>query len=169
MKGIYTIVTRLKNPAKCRVGALGPLRFERGLYVYTGSARGNGSTSVERRIERHLGKRVRNFWHIDYFLGMRACEVQAVVYSETERDLECAANRQIRQLIHAAFPIKHFGSSDCGCPSHLLHPRSSEVDEVLSKVRTAYGKLNLKPSLRRTARSAWPLPISCRKRRRTPE
>jgi len=138
---------RLENDTKCRVGALGSFCLRRGVYLYTGSARGRGSASIEGRMERHLGKRNRNFWHIDYLLGVRGCKILAFIFSETAKDLECAANMRIQESSHATFPIKRFGSSDCTCPSHLLCVQLYEIDQALAKAKNAYNGLRLKPRL----------------------
>ena len=147
LKGIYTIVMRLKNNVKCKVGSLGSVRFAGGVYVYTGSARGKGSVSIRGRIERHLGRRSRSFWHIDYLLATNGCNIQAFIYSETTRDLECEVNRRIQEMTHAAFAVRGFGSSDCACLSHLLYLPGHRIDQALTKAKNAHGGLRLKPRI----------------------
>jgi len=147
LKGIYTIVMRLKSNVRCKAGSLGPVRFAGGVYIYTGSARGKGSVSIHGRIERHLGKRRRSFWHIDYLLAANACNIQAFVYSETRRDLECEVNRRIQEMTYAAFPVRGFGSSDCACLSHLLYLPGYQIDQALTKAKNAYCSLRLKPRI----------------------
>ena len=147
LKGIYTIVMRLKNNVRCKVGGIGSVRFTRGVYIYTGSARGKGSVSIQGRIERHLGRRCRSFWHIDYLLDANSCSMQAFIYSETRRDLECEVNRRIQEMTHAAFPVLGFGSSDCACLSHLLYLPGYRIDQALTKAKNAYGGLRLKPRI----------------------
>jgi len=147
LKGIYTIVMRLKSNVRCKVGSLGSVRFARGVYVYTGSAQGKGSVSIQGRIERHLGKRRRSFWHIDYLLAANSCNIQAFVYSETRKDLECEVNRRIQEMTHAALPVRGFGSSDCACLSHLLYLPGHRIDQALTKAENAYSELRLRPRL----------------------
>ena len=147
VKGIYTIILRLENHAKRRIGALGLFRFPRGIYLYTGSACGTGSTSIEGRMRRHVGKRNRNFWHIDYLLGVCGWTIIAFVYSTTERSFECKANAHIREATQASFPVMGFGSSDCRCPSHLLYLERYDVTWALYKVKKAYREIGLKPRL----------------------
>jgi Uri superfamily endonuclease len=153
MKGIYTIVMVLKRDVTLKVGKLGMLRFSRGVYAYSGSARGKGPTSIQGRMRRHMGRRHRKLWHIDYLLSADCCEIKAIIYSETMRDLECEANRRIRELACATFPVKGFGSSDCACISHLLYFPSHRTNQALAIVQNAHVKLHLRPRLCRPARS----------------
>jgi len=64
MGGIYVLIIRFKRKIKICVGKLGPVLFTEGLYFYVGKALG----SLESRIERHLQRNKKNFWHIDYLL-----------------------------------------------------------------------------------------------------
>ncbi|MFP4052091.1 MAG: GIY-YIG nuclease family protein, partial [Thermoplasmata archaeon] len=64
MKGIYTLVIELKEDKVIEVGAIGNIDFDKGYYVYVGSAQ-NG---LEARIERHLSDEKKIHWHIDYLL-----------------------------------------------------------------------------------------------------
>jgi len=145
LKGIYTIVMRLKNNVRCKVGSLGSIRFAEGVYIYTGSARGKGSVSIHGRIQRHLGGRSRSFWHIDYLLDAKGCNIRAFIHSQTSRDLECKVNRRIQEMTHAAFPVRGFGSSDCACLSHLLYLPGYRIDQALTKAKNAHSGLRLKP------------------------
>ncbi len=147
LKGIYTIVMKLENERRCRVGSLGSFRFGKGVYLYTGSARGKGSASIEGRKRRHLGKRNRNFWHIDYLLSTGSWKIQAFIYSETAKDFECKVNKRIQESSHAAFPVKGFGSSDCSCLSHLVYLPQFGVDRAWAKAKNSYVGLRLRPRL----------------------
>jgi Uri superfamily endonuclease len=137
----------LGKNTRCRVGILGSFSLESGTYLYTGSARGSGSASIEGRIERHLGKRGRVFWHIDYPLSLRRCKVSACVYSVTVRYVECAVSRRIQELTDGVFPVYGFGSSDCNCRSHLIYLQSYNTARTLASVTNAYRTLHLKPKL----------------------
>ncbi|MFQ6031477.1 MAG: DUF123 domain-containing protein [Candidatus Zixiibacteriota bacterium] len=63
-KGIYQLLIYLPKNAWIIIGKRGKFRFPKGYYIYTGSAR-NG---LEKRIKRHLNKKKKHFWHIDYLL-----------------------------------------------------------------------------------------------------
>lgn len=113
MKGIYVLIISVGDSKTLNVGALGDLFFRKGLYAYVGSAQ----KGVKKRIERHLRKTRRKFWHIDYLLDNDAVRVTKVFYKEAEKLEECRVARKIGGM---AFPIVRFGCSDCGCASHLF-------------------------------------------------
>jgi Uri superfamily endonuclease len=112
-KGIYTLVLSVSKDIDVNIGALGCVNFEKGLYAYVGSAQNN----LEKRIERHLGKTKRKFWHIDHLLDDAHVEVVKVFNKQAERLEECKIAKRINEI---GVPIKGFGSSDCKCESHLF-------------------------------------------------
>jgi len=138
-KGIYTLIIFLSDEARLNVGKLGLQKFPRGYYAYTGSALGKGATSLKRRVSRHLRKRKRNLWHIDFLLANKNATVTAVVAAQTNKKFECDMNHYIKRETKAKFPVKGFGSSDCkkNCESHLLH---FGEEEIKSKIATLYAK-----------------------------
>lgn len=113
MKGIYVLVVSVSRNVSASVGALGTVRFEKGLYCYAGSAQNN----LEKRIKRHLEKNKREFWHIDYLLANDVAEVVRVFYQEAGKSEECAISKK---LAERGVPVKGFGSSDCECNGHLV-------------------------------------------------
>jgi Uri superfamily endonuclease len=108
----YQLEIYLPKQVKIIVGKLGQFTFKKGKYIYTGSAKKN----MKSRIERHLKKDKKLRWHIDYFLYHPATKVLKVTQSEKE---ECELNK----LGQGVFPVKGFGSSDCKnkCDSHLKY------------------------------------------------
>ncbi|MHA1137984.1 MAG: DUF123 domain-containing protein, partial [Candidatus Thorarchaeota archaeon] len=54
MRGVYTLIIDLKETLSFNLKSLGNLSFEKGTWIYIGSAMGNGSTSLENRIARHF-------------------------------------------------------------------------------------------------------------------
>jgi len=138
-KGVYTLVIFLSKETRLNVGKLGMQKFPKGYYAYTGSALGKGATSLKRRVSRHLRKRKRNLWHIDFLLANENATVTAVVAAETNKKLECKMNHYIKMEGGAKFPVKGFGSSDCkeNCESHLLY---FGEEEIKSKIATFYAK-----------------------------
>ena len=113
MKGVYVLIILVGKAIRVNVGALGSIFFERGLYAYAGSAQ-NG---LESRVRRHLRKAKKKFWHIDYLLDDDAVRVVKVFCKEAEKSEEC---RIARKLSEKGIAVKNFGSSDCGCVSHLF-------------------------------------------------
>ncbi|MBN2330662.1 MAG: GIY-YIG nuclease family protein [Candidatus Aenigmarchaeota archaeon] len=112
MKGSYVLLIKLGKAKGIRIGRLGTLPFRPGFYAYVGSAL-NG---LEARIARHLGSRKRLFWHIDYLL--QEAEVAEVFRIESGERLECSISKSLSQRLE---PVPGFGSSDCGCGSHLFY------------------------------------------------
>jgi Uri superfamily endonuclease len=113
-KGIYQLLIHLPRSAWIVVGKKGAFRFPKGYYIYTGSAR-NG---LERRIERHLRKDKRHFWHIDYLLDFAA--TKKVLLFTNDKLGECVLNLKTLRRPGAKIIMPKFGSSDCRCPTHLV-------------------------------------------------
>ena len=144
MKGIYTLIIQLKASVNMKIDALGRISLPKGMYLYTGSARGSGVSSIEGRISRHLRKTKRNFWHVDYLLKHELSKILAVVYSETERSMECKVNESIRRELKVSSPAAHFGSSDCACQTHLLQVADAGVvEQLIRSVGVSYEQLGL--------------------------
>ncbi len=113
MKGIYVLILYLMRDKCLRIGALGKLKFQNGFYAYIGSAQ----NSLEKRIERHLSKRKKLRWHIDYLLEQG--EIKEVwIKKNASRREECS----IAEIFSTMFtPVRKFGASDCRCEAHLFY------------------------------------------------
>ncbi|MHC4079743.1 MAG: GIY-YIG nuclease family protein [Planctomycetota bacterium] len=116
LPGTYALLLHCRRPARLRVGRLGVLRTLPGFYVYVGSALGPGG--VEARVRRHERPSARPHWHIDY-LRARADLVE-VWHSYDARRREHQWASIVPELQGASMPLRGFGSSDCGCASHLF-------------------------------------------------
>jgi Uri superfamily endonuclease len=116
-KGTYLLVLRLGRAAQIQIGALGLFGFPAGWYIYAGSAMGPGG--LRARLARHSRAEKRLHWHIDYVLAVGVLQATWQVAS-LER-LECAWATAVSELPGAQCPALGFGSSDCGCPSHLVY------------------------------------------------
>jgi len=113
MKGAYCLLINVEKDIKIKIGKLGRLNFEKGNYVYVGSALNN----LDKRIERHLRDEKKKHWHIDYLLLNKNTKVEKIAYKESNKKEECEIARNIAKF---GVPIKNFGSSDCKCESHLF-------------------------------------------------
>lgn len=111
-RGSYMILMELKEKTHIETGKLGRISFEPAFYVYTGSAMAN----LTRRIERHRRLRKNHHWHIDYL--REHTNIIADFPVRSSEDLECNIAEAISKI--ADFSVKHFGSSDCKCESHLF-------------------------------------------------
>jgi Uri superfamily endonuclease len=135
MKGIYALAISVKKNIVVNVGALHEIPFEKGLYVYVGSAQ-NG---LEKRTSRHLRKIKRRFWHIDYLLAAGNVSVLKVFGKKGSRSEECKLARELDKIGTA---IKGFGSSDCGCKGHLFKLSSHEfLSEWMDELSLTRAKL----------------------------
>ena len=135
-RGVYGLVFR-NRPCSIRVGSLGEIRFRRGWHIYIGSARGPGGFARVSRHRRLAISRARSpTWHIDHLLLSPAFTLRHLVCGTTGEDLECALARAL-----GGRSIPSFGSSDCGCGSHLLYRLLDPLGEVMK----AMASLGLTP------------------------
>ena len=108
----YQLFIKVRKDINLKVGKLGRFTFPIGSYVYTGSAK----TNIDKRIERHLSKKKKLHWHIDYLLNNDNVEV---FNTKKSKMIECSLNKKTNGTII----IKGFGSTDCNldCKSHLKY------------------------------------------------
>jgi len=121
-KGNYTLLFTVEAPKQIMVGKLGLGTFPAGIYAYTGSAFGRGSSSLGGRILRHIKKDKKKRWHIDYLLSDYDVHLTTAVVGVLSKKLECVVNKGLKEAFRARIPFLGFGSSDCTerCDSHLL-------------------------------------------------
>jgi len=122
LKGIYVLVIQLSKDTCLEVGILGVQYFQKGIYLYIGSAQNN----LIQRVKRHLRKDKQKFWHIDYLLATDFAIVTKVFYKVAEKTEECVFANQISKQ---GKPIVGFGCSDCYCKSHLYLVENIKVLE----------------------------------------
>jgi len=120
MRGTYAIIMELGSDERISVGKLGKINFKKGYYLYVGS----GQNSLETRIARHLRRRKKKFWHIDYLLSQRETGIKEVWIAE-DRRVECLTARKILEEANTPLVAKKFGSRDCSCPTHLFYLNQS--------------------------------------------
>jgi len=119
LKGIYVLVIQVNKNVDLPIGKLGTLNFPAGQYAYVGSAQ----KGLEKRVERHLRRKKRVFWHVDYLLQNPHSTILKVYWSPAGRRGECELAMKIAAEGEA---VTGFGSSDCHCKSHLFHIRQFE-------------------------------------------
>ena len=133
MKGSYTLIIQMKSDKIIQIGKLGNLNFNKGYYIYVGSA----MNSLKARINRHISKEKKIYWHIDYLLAHS--KIKKIVFAETAKKIEC-------ELVHnlgSLDSIPYFGSSDCQCKSHLFYSESYDV--IFKLTINAFKKCNVAP------------------------
>ena len=115
-KGTYVLYLECHSQQRIVVGKLGPLHLAAGCFAYVGRAFGPGGLAA--RLAHHLRRPAAPHWHIDY---LRSCTgVREIWHARTRPADEHKWARALSQIRGAEMPIHGFGSSDCGCPSHLV-------------------------------------------------
>jgi len=140
MKGVYTLIILWKANGHLEMPSLGCFDLQKGYYAYTGSAMGDGATSLGKRIVRHLKKRKTRHWHIDFLLANKNATITALVAAQSSVNIECRVNSTIKNMGGATLPIPGFGASDCRqkCKSHLVYFDEENTQE---KIFNAYTSL----------------------------
>jgi adenylylsulfate kinase len=108
------------------VGALGFVSFGKGSYAYIGSAQNN----LEKRIGRHLRKKKKMFWHVDYLLDSAKVRVLKVLVLFAGKEAEC---RIAEKVSPSSAAVKGFGSSDCNCISHLFKLNDVSLRKLMNE------------------------------------
>lgn len=111
--GIYLLLIYLENAQDIAIGSTLNTHFERGYYIYVGSAKNN----LIQRIRRHRHKRKTKHWHIDYFL--ERAKLLTTIPIVSRESLECSFANALGKIAERS--VKGFGASDCLCPSHLFY------------------------------------------------
>jgi len=160
LKGVYTLIIRFLRPCKTRIGRHRTVALPHGLYVYTGSGVGRGSTSLEGRVQRHLRRKKRKLWHIDRILACQPARVMSVVFAEATARQECRVNAAFMGDLHFRLLQSGIGSSDCQCESHFLLAKES-LRPLLCRVRSHYLELGLTPLVLRNpnTQELWSNPL----------
>jgi Uri superfamily endonuclease len=127
--GSYVLWLQLHERKSIRVGSLGLICFEPGIYAYTGSAFGPGG--VASRLGRHFRADKKKRWHIDYLRPVGRVTAAWVSYSPQRFEHRWASI--LGGLAGAVLPVPGFGSSDCRCRSHLIRFARRTPSDVLDK------------------------------------
>ncbi len=139
MKGIYILQIRVNREFSKKIGSLGMVRFERGIYLYIGSAQ----NSLESRIQRHRSRRKKKFWHIDYLLNSRYVKISDVFFKRSRKFMECRIANILNKM---GKPVLKFGCSDCKCKSHLIRMKSDKINILALGMKYYDNVQNYKPN-----------------------
>ena len=134
LEATYILVINVSEDLKIRVGRLGEESFKKGNYIYIGSARG----CLETRLQRHLRKEKRIFWHIDYLLKNQ--KVKILQIWTIDKKVECQTAEVFYQDPTTEIIKKSFGSSDCKCVTHLFFVKNKkQIESILKKIGFSIG------------------------------
>ena len=149
-RGVYTLIIKIDSNVTIQVGSLGSTPFRKGLYAYTGSALGRGSSPISSRIRRHLKRGKNVFWHIDHLTNHPSATVLAAVASTTEARMECLVNKGVLKKTGVQLHLR-FGASDCrsGCGTHLVYLGLCSLQRAEDIVTSAPRLCGLSPHLSR--------------------
>lgn len=111
---LYAIYLQLNGSHTLSIGKLGVFHFQKGIYIYVGSAKRN----ILQRINRHKKVEKNTHWHFDY---LRPYGTITKIITYDNSFTECGLAEKIRKKVDGVFPVKGFGASDCKCCSHLIY------------------------------------------------
>jgi Uri superfamily endonuclease len=134
MRGTYALLVQVPHDIRVTVGKLGTLEFAAGWYAYVGSALGG----LEGRVKRHAREEKRKHWHVDYLLTKG--QIGDVIYGEGEERKECEIAKKLAEQFRS---VRGFGSSDCGCHSHLFY--SPDPRELRKGIIAGFRSAGLEP------------------------
>jgi Uri superfamily endonuclease len=118
LKGDYLLLVELPTAVSISLAGRGAVILAPGTYVYIGSARGSGGLAG--RLGRHLRPDKRRHWHIDYLLEEgRVVGIVPMPVEDGGERMECRIARAMAEVWGKGNAVVGFGSSDCGCGSHL--------------------------------------------------
>lgn len=135
MIGTYCLIIEIKEKSTIKVGALGIIKFEKGYYIYVGSA----MNSLVSRIKRHMKDDKKLHWHIDYLLKNKNSRIDDIIFAISSKNIECKLSQYIKNL--ADNQVDNFGCSDCKCISHLYYFK--KINEAKQSIIDGYKNENL--------------------------
>ena len=136
LKGTYCILIDLKSKKAISIGKLGEIDFQKGYYIYVGSA----LNSLLGRIKRHLSSDKKIYWHIDYLLAHDDAEIVDILFVVNIYKWEC---KLAEKIADRGVSVKNFGCSDCKCNSHLFYFKN--LDDLRRCCLDAFRMLKLEP------------------------
>ncbi len=125
-KGTYVLEITMGSDLEIEVGALGPLLFHEGTYIYVGSALGG----LDQRLRRHLAREKVLKWHADYLTTRADCVSAYVSYPDYIPECDLARLATSCGMIPS---YRGFGCSDCRCGTHLFEAEPASLRELLDK------------------------------------
>ncbi|MCP4126995.1 MAG: DUF123 domain-containing protein, partial [Gammaproteobacteria bacterium] len=93
------------------------ITIQPGWFAYVGSAFGPGGVAARCRHHRNIAESPH--WHIDHLRAVTG--LQQIWFSHDRQRREHQWAGLLERSRGARNPIAGFGSSDCGCHSHLFH------------------------------------------------
>ena len=119
--GIYILELLAKKNFRLTHNKFNNPTLPKGYYYYIGSAQKN----LTQRIDRHIRKKKKIYWHIDYITTLNNIIVKNVfILNDFEKKYECKVVDTLITKTKLSTIINGFGNSDCKlCESHLLYSK----------------------------------------------
>lgn len=115
VRGAYILFFKVEKDTNIHVGRFGDIFFQKGNYLYVGSAYGSGG--LRSRLKRHSQIQAKKHWHFDY---IRPFIILTKLEAYTNGH-ECKLVEKCIKEYKAKIFYKGLGSSDCKtCESHFL-------------------------------------------------
>lgn len=114
MPNTYALLIHVTRPFTTEVGALGDIHFEKGRYLYIGSARSDNFKRLDRHARTATGENETLHWHIDYLLTHENTRISGAYTTTSAEECEIAQAIELKEK-------STFGSSDCNCTTHLRY------------------------------------------------
>ena len=124
--GTYAILLKNVSHRTIQVGRWKEVSFDRGYYLYIGSAFGPGG--LDARVGRHCRKQKNKRWHIDYLTDTMDVSCIWVDTGGRRLEHEWAGLLQAFDMFET---IDGFGCTDCDCKSHLFHSVTMPSGETM--------------------------------------
>jgi Uri superfamily endonuclease len=130
--GIYILEIFASNNFSILHKKFSNITFPKGWYYYFGSAQQNLSS----RIQRHLAKEKKLFWHIDYITTLNTNVIKNIfIVERKEKMYECILTNTIVDELNLESKAIGFGNSDCtSCKSHLLYSKQNMDRKIFSHI-----------------------------------
>ena len=128
VKGTYCLCINVEDDITINVGALGETNFQRGSYIYVGSALNSLIPRLDRHLKHSRGEHDVTHWHIDYLLREPLVSMESICMNDNGEKLECVMAALVAG--HGE-PVPRFGCSDCRCISHLYYVESFDFLEKM--------------------------------------
>ncbi|MBT4321501.1 GIY-YIG nuclease family protein [Candidatus Bathyarchaeota archaeon] len=128
VKGTYCLCINVEDDITINVGALGEIIFQRGSYIYVGSALNSLIPRLDRHLKHSRGEHDVTHWHIDYLLREPLVSIESICMNDNGEKLECVMAALVAG--HGE-PVPRFGCSDCRCISHLYYVESFDFLEKM--------------------------------------
>ena len=122
-KGTYVLVLEVLKPIDVKVGALGVRFFKSGTYAYIGSA----MNSLSKRLERHIRKKKKLHWHIDYLTSLPDVQIKKIFIfrgKQIEEELSTRFSKKYKV-------IEKFGASDMKLVDSNLYVVDDKMEEFV--------------------------------------